>query len=164
VTAPTTGAFRALHTYNYRLWVGGALVSNIGAWMQRIAQDWLVLTELTHKNAAAVGVVVGLQFGPQLLLLPLTGYIHDSAWKDAATHPLKLYGLIDWPRIAVIMHQPASVKESIHSIFFACHKYLAYVLYVLFVLHVGGALKHQIFDREAELQRMIPAPRGAAKG
>jgi cytochrome b561 len=99
-----------------------------------------------------------------ILLLPLTGYIHDSAWKDAATHPLKLYGLVDWPRIAVIMHQPASVKESIHSIFFACHKYLAYVLYVLFVLHVGGALKHQIFDREAELQRMIPAPRGAAKG
>jgi MFS family permease len=77
VTAPTTGAFRALHNYNYRLWVGGALVSNIGAWMQRIAQDWLVLTELTHKNAAAVGIVVGLQFGPQLLLLPLTGWAAD---------------------------------------------------------------------------------------
>ncbi len=75
--AAETSAFRALNTYNYRLWAGGALVSNIGAWMQRIAQDWLVLTVLTHKNAAAVGLVVGLQFGPQLLLLPLTGWAAD---------------------------------------------------------------------------------------
>jgi MFS family permease len=77
VKASATSAFRALNTYNYRLWAGGALVSNIGAWMQRIAQDWLVLTVLTHKNAAAVGLVVGLQFGPQLLLLPLTGWAAD---------------------------------------------------------------------------------------
>jgi MFS family permease len=45
--------------------------------MQRTAQDWLVLTELTRHSAAAVGVVMGLQFGPQLLLLPLTGYVAD---------------------------------------------------------------------------------------
>src|ERR1700728_4838528 len=45
--------------------------------MQRIAQDWLVLTELTHNNAAAVGVVMALQFGPQLLLLPWTGFAAD---------------------------------------------------------------------------------------
>jgi len=77
VKTSATSAFRALNTYNYRLWAGGALVSNIGAWMQRIAQDWLVLTVLTHKNAAAVGLVVGLQFGPQLLLLPLTGWAAD---------------------------------------------------------------------------------------
>ena len=36
----------------------GALVSNIGTWMQRIAQDWLVLTQLTHHNASAVGMVM----------------------------------------------------------------------------------------------------------
>jgi MFS family permease len=45
--------------------------------MQRTAQDWLVLTGLTHKNATAVGVVMALQFGPQLLLLPLTGFVAD---------------------------------------------------------------------------------------
>ena len=42
--------------------------------MQRTAQDWLVLAELTDKNATAVGIVMALQFGPQVLLLPLTGY------------------------------------------------------------------------------------------
>jgi MFS family permease len=71
------GTFRSLRGFNYRTWAIGALVSNVGTWMQRIAQDWLVLTELTHKNATAVGVVMALQFGPQLLLLPLTGYAAD---------------------------------------------------------------------------------------
>jgi hypothetical protein len=57
--------FRSLSSFNYRAWAGGALVSNMGIWMQRTAQDWLVLTQLTHGNAAAVGVVMALQFGPQ---------------------------------------------------------------------------------------------------
>ncbi len=69
--------FRSLRIFNYRLWAGGALISNIGTWMQRTAQDWLVLTELTDHSATAVGVVMGLQFGPQLLLLPWTGYAAD---------------------------------------------------------------------------------------
>ena len=45
--------------------------------MQRTAQDWLVLTQLTHGKAAAVGVVMALQFGPQALLLPLNGFAAD---------------------------------------------------------------------------------------
>jgi len=69
--------FRSLKNYNYRLWAGGAIVSNVGTWMQRTAQDWIVLTQLTHNNATAVGVVMALQFGPQLLLLPLTGFAAD---------------------------------------------------------------------------------------
>lgn len=77
MSGPTTGAFRSLRTFNYRIWAIGALVSNVGTWMQRTAQDWLVLTQLTHSNATAVGVVMSLQFGPQLLLLPLTGFAAD---------------------------------------------------------------------------------------
>ncbi|MEO8958022.1 MAG: MFS transporter [Rudaea sp.] len=69
--------FGSLRSYNYRLWSAGALVSNIGTWMQRIGQDWLVLTVLTHHNATAVGTVMALQFGPPLLLLPLTGFAAD---------------------------------------------------------------------------------------
>jgi MFS family permease len=69
--------FHSLRSYNYRLWAGGALVSNVGTWMQRIGQDWLVLTVLTHHNATAVGTVMALQFGPPLLLLPLTGFAAD---------------------------------------------------------------------------------------
>src|SRR5271163_5240385 len=69
--------FRSLSGFNYRMWAIGALVSNVGTWMQRVAQDWLVLTQLTHQNATAVGVVMALQFGPQVLFLPLTGFAAD---------------------------------------------------------------------------------------
>lgn len=71
------GTFRSLRSYNYRTWAAGALVSNVGTWMQRTAQDWLVLTQLTRNNATAVGVVMSLQFAPQVLLLPWTGLAAD---------------------------------------------------------------------------------------
>ncbi|ANJ72510.1 MFS transporter [Ralstonia insidiosa] len=77
MSASSTGVFRSLRVYNYRLWAAGSLVSNVGTWMQRTAQDWLVLTQLTHHNASAVGTVMALQFGPQLLLLPWTGVAAD---------------------------------------------------------------------------------------
>ena len=69
--------FRSLRGFNYRVWAGGALVSNVGTWMQRIAQGWLVLTQLTDNNATAMGILMALQYGPHLLLLPLTGFAAD---------------------------------------------------------------------------------------
>ena len=74
---PLSKPFRALENFNFRLWAAGALVSNIGTWMQRVAQDWIVLTRLTNHDATAVGIVTGLQFAPQLLLLPWTGLAAD---------------------------------------------------------------------------------------
>jgi MFS family permease len=78
VSRASKGTFRSLANYNYRLWAGGAIVSNVGTWMQRVAQDWLVLTQLTHNNASAVGMVMALQFGPQMLMLPWSGFAADS--------------------------------------------------------------------------------------
>jgi MFS family permease len=75
--APVSGVFRSLRSFNYRVWVAGAFVSNVGTWVQRTAQDWLVFTQLTHHDASAVGLVMALQFGPQLLLLPWTGFAAD---------------------------------------------------------------------------------------
>lgn len=72
-----TTMFRSLQVANYRLWFAGALVSNVGAWMQRTAQDWIVLTELTQYDAAAVGITMALQFGPMLLLVPVSGFLAD---------------------------------------------------------------------------------------
>lgn len=73
--------FRSLHEKDYRLWASGAIVSNVGTWMQRTAQDWIVLTVLTKHDAFAVGVTMALQFGPQLLLLPITGLVADRVPK-----------------------------------------------------------------------------------
>lgn len=72
-----TRIFRSLGIFNYRMFFFGAFVSNIGTWMQRTAQDWIVLTKLTNHDAAAVGVTLALQFGPQLLLMPVSGLIAD---------------------------------------------------------------------------------------
>lgn len=69
--------FRALEVRNYRLYAGGAFISNIGTWMGAVAQNWLVLTELTDYSSQALGLVVGLQFAPFLLLAPFTGMIAD---------------------------------------------------------------------------------------
>jgi MFS family permease len=67
--------FAALRVRNYRLFATGSLVSNIGTWMQRIAQDWLVLT-LTG-SAGALGITTGLQFLPILLFSPIAGVLVD---------------------------------------------------------------------------------------
>lgn len=73
--------FRALKVRNYRLWVTGALVSNIGTWMQRVAQDWLVLTVLTNNSGTAAGIVTGLQFLPIVFLGPYAGLLGDRVNK-----------------------------------------------------------------------------------
>lgn len=69
--------FRSLHILNYRIWFIGALVSNIGTWMQRTAQDWLVFDHLTDHDAGAMGVTMALQLGPQLFLAPVAGLAAD---------------------------------------------------------------------------------------
>lgn len=74
---PRTRTFASLSVHNYRLFFFSALVSNIGTWMGRTAQAWLVLTVLTDHSASALGVVTALQFGPMLFLAPYGGVIAD---------------------------------------------------------------------------------------
>ncbi|MFD2083557.1 MFS transporter [Actinopolymorpha cephalotaxi] len=68
--------FRSLRNRNYRLYATGSAVSNTGTWLQRVAQDWLVL-ELTHNSGTALGITTGLQFLPFLLVAPFGGLIAD---------------------------------------------------------------------------------------
>jgi MFS family permease len=71
--------FRSLRVRNYRLYASGQLISLTGTWMQRVAQDWLVL-ELTDSGAA-LGIVTALQFGPSLLFGLWGGVIADRGDK-----------------------------------------------------------------------------------
>ena len=68
--------FRALVNPNYRRYLAGSVVSNTGTWMQRVAQDWLVL-QLPGNSGTALGITTGLQFLPVLLLSPYAGVIAD---------------------------------------------------------------------------------------
>ena len=86
--------------------------------------------------------------------MPLSGWLHDSAWSEAATHPMKLFGAVGWPRVGFIEQLAPAVKEPLHTLFGEFHTWGAYALYALVFAHVAGALKHQFFDREAVLHRM----------
>ena len=69
--------FASLGIRNYRYFFLGALVSNLGTWIQRIGQDWLVLTDLTDNSSTALGIVTALQFLAIPLLAPFAGSIID---------------------------------------------------------------------------------------
>jgi MFS family permease len=69
------GAFAALSSRSYRIYIGGQSLANAGSWMQGIAQDWLIFT-LTH-SPTAVGVTTALQFLPMLLLGLHAGAVAD---------------------------------------------------------------------------------------
>jgi cytochrome b561 len=91
-----------------------------------------------------------------IFCLPLSGWAHDSAWKEAATHPMYLYGLVPWPRIGWLTALNPADKDYWHDMFSRVHASFAYVLYAMIVVHVAGAVKHQWLDKHPEFQRMLP--------
>lgn len=101
------------------------------------------------------GLAHAVHWGLYLVIfaMPLTGWIMDSAWEGAPTHPMYWFGTFEWPRIGFIEHLDPATKLRVHDRSGAAHGYIAYVVYALFVLHVAGALKHQL-QGHRELQRM----------
>src|SRR6266542_217295 len=89
----------ALRHRNYRLFLGGQIVSTIGTWMQTVAMPWLAL-ELTH-NGFLVGLVLAAQFLPVLLLSPFAGDVADCrhGTSSAITLPRRRSGVIVWMRL-----------------------------------------------------------------
>lgn len=102
--------FKALSIRNYRIYAMGAFVSNIGTWMQRVAQDWLVL-QLTHSGTA-LGITTGLQLLPALLLSPIAGVVADRYPKRtilritqlAMALPAVLLGVLAVTGVAQVWH------------------------------------------------------------
>jgi MFS family permease len=76
---PPGGAFAALSSRSYRIYLMGQSLANTGSWMQSIAQDWLIF-DLTHSSTA-VGITMALQFLPMLLLGMHAGAVADRVSK-----------------------------------------------------------------------------------
>lgn len=83
-----TSTFSSLREPNYRIYAGTQVVSLTGTWMQRIAQDWLVL-DLTGGSATALGIAAALQFGPTLVLSLWGGVLADRVDKRVAVAVLQ---------------------------------------------------------------------------
>ena len=82
--------FHSLRYFNFRLWFFGNIIASTGMWMQRVAQDWLVLTVLTKNSGTQVGVVTALQFLPILLLSPWAGLLADRLNRRALLQAMQL--------------------------------------------------------------------------
>ncbi len=91
-----------------------------------------------------------------MFALPLSGWIMDSAWDKAAGNPNFWFGLVEWPRLGFVMALDPATKKQVHDIFGGGHEVAGNILYLLFALHIAGALKHQWFDKDRELLRMMP--------
>ncbi|MDE8344573.1 MAG: cytochrome b/b6 domain-containing protein [Acidocella sp.] len=123
-----------------------------------------VLWRLTHKPPplpaayrpleALAAHAAHLALYALILALPVTGWIHDSAWSAAASHPMKLFWIIPWFRLSFITGLDPASKAYVHTLFGHIHTYLSYALYGVLGAHVLGALKHQFFDKHPEIQRM----------
>ena len=89
-----------------------------------------------------------------MFLVPLAGWLHDSAWKAAASHPLVLYGVVPFFRLPGFAGMADATKDQWHDWFMAAHSIGAKLLIAALILHLAGALKHQFVDRQPEFRRM----------
>jgi cytochrome b561 len=94
-----------------------------------------------------------------IFAMPLSGWLHDSAWNGAATHPMYWFGLFEWPRLPFFNALHPARRDVVHDQWGAIHAWCSYILYALVAAHIAGALKHQWLDRHPELQRMLPGGR-----
>jgi len=94
------GAFAALRSRGYRIYLTGQSLANTGSWMQSIAQDWLIFS-LTHSSVA-VGVTMALQFGPMLLLGLHAGAVADRLPKRRILLTTQLLNAVATAALAVV--------------------------------------------------------------
>ena len=121
----TEGALRSFKHRNFRLFFAANMVSNIGTWAQRVAQDWLVVTDL-HKGGSALVVVTGLQFLPMLLFSLYAGSLADR---------------LDKRKLLIVTNAGGGLTAGILGWLIIAHKVTMLEVFILaFSLGVFGAL------------------------
>jgi MFS family permease len=136
--------FRALSVRNYRLYFSGQVLSNAGTWMQRVAQDWLVL-DLSGTSAVALGITTGLQFLPFLLF---------SLWSGTLADRLDRRKLLIWTQVAAGL-----LSALLGVLTLTGHATVALVFVMAFLLGCAGAIDNparQAFVHEIVGQDVLP--------
>lgn len=101
----------------------------------------------------ALARTVHVAFYGFMIAMPLVGWALVSSTPRYAKSPLSFFGLTlpSFPGV------PTAAKNATHELLVALHTdYLPWLFYALLALHVAGALKHQLADRDGELGRMVP--------
>ena len=114
-----------------------------------LARWEIVLSQIVHWGFYVI-----------MIGMPLTGWLMVSASRTKI--PTVLYGKVPWPNVPGIDGLAPAAKKVWESVGVNGHELLSYGFYALFVLHVAGALKHQLFERDMPVfSRMTP---GAVPG
>lgn len=103
-------------------------------WPETMSNLQRTVARLTHAALYAL-----------MLIVPLTGWIFSSAGK----YPLSIYGLFDWPKLAVA--KGSALAEAAHE----GHEVLGFAMAGLVVLHVAAALHHHFVIKDNVLRRML---------
>ncbi len=111
-----------------------------------------------------VSGLVHLSLYALMFALPLTGWIMVSA--SPLNLPTLYFGVLAVPHIAPVHALAAPARKAVGDAADGAHIALVWAACALIALHVAAALKHQVFDRDDVLARMLPArgrraPRGA---
>ncbi|HVI99341.1 MAG TPA: cytochrome b [Sphingomonas sp.] len=95
----------------------------------------------------AIAGAVRWAFYALLLIMPLTGWAMVSA--SSKPRPLSWFGLFDVPFLPV--------TKPIAGLGHELHETLGLLFAALVLLHIAGALRHQLALKDGVLARMIPA-------
>jgi cytochrome b561 len=130
------------------------LVLSVARVLWRVINPMPALPEQmpTWERAAARGV--HYIFYVLIIVLPLVGWAMVSSSPRGL--PTMWYGLFEWPRIPFLAELSHDQKQYFVGIFKDTHSALAYFALSLIALHVAAALKHQFWDRDTVLTRMLP--------
>ncbi len=83
-----------------------------------------------------------------IIALPLTGYLMLQFY--AGGMAVDMFGIALFPGL------PVGQDKGANEVFHELHEIFATAMLVLFLLHVAGAWKHQLLDRDGTIFRMLP--------
>jgi cytochrome b561 len=129
------------------------LILSVARVLWRVVNAMPALPQMPMWEKAAARAAHGA-FYVLIVAIPLTG------WAMVSSSPLGLptmwYGLFEWPHISFLAELPRDQKQQIIHTFRHTHNWLAFLALWLIGLHVAAALKHQFWDRDTVLARMLP--------
>lgn len=137
-----------LKLYNWHKWAGVVILAlSFVRLMWRLTHRPPVLPEAIHKAMPAwqhlVSEATHLGLYVLFFAVPLAGWAYSSA----AGFPIVPFGLFQLPDFVPVSEGLADVLKEVHE-------YTAFALAGLVLLHVVGALKHKLVDRDGLLSRM----------
>lgn len=133
--------FNSLRVLNFRIYFLGGLIANTGTWIQRVAQDWLVL-ELSNNSPMALGLTTAVQFTPMVVLGLFAGAIADRISKRALIAIATMFQLLVSATLGILV-----ITDRVE---------IWHVIVLAFLFGIGSAL--EIPTRQAFISELVPNP------